>query len=134
MRRVPFKVDNFYEGSVLRPPIFVKGPFSDPIFSWMNPCLYTRYLGKMHRKLYNFAQCINICAKFEANRIISTTTIAWHTQTGMLTPKNFPVQCRALLTFQQLFVFSHKYRNIMYLLLNTCMINHYSVKMLTINK
>ena len=37
--RVRFKVSDFCKGSVLRSPIFVKGLFSDPIYSWMNPCI-----------------------------------------------------------------------------------------------
>ena len=34
---VLFKVFYFCERSDLRSPIFVQGPFLDPIFSWMNP-------------------------------------------------------------------------------------------------
>ena len=56
----PFKVANFCEGSILRLLIFVIGPFSVPVFSWMHICI-----------------CILNCKLSFYTRIFTTSVIKW---------------------------------------------------------
>ena len=53
--RVRFKVSDFRERSILRSLIFVKGSFSDPFFSWMNPWIYLANVSSIECTIYTLS-------------------------------------------------------------------------------